>query len=215
MSLAVPRPPQVCTSPELATNPPVATSPPAPGELSRRGAFAFWGTLAGGATLAGAGVLAYLWPHAPFGAGDAGNAADYAVGTVRYFSGADAKAGVSRRTFYVVRRKDGFVAFEALCAHNVHNVASRCRLAWSERIQPEGTVGRFYCPCHGGEWAQDTGEPITTLPPFPYSHIPHHVPASRLTSLPVRLVRGHVWVDLSPGAEHRRPPHQPPFVARV
>ena len=109
-----------------------------------------------------------------------------------------------------MRRQNGFVAFAALCAHQV---ASRCRLAWHESVQPEGTVGQFFCPCHGGAWRQDTGDPITTPPPFPYSYAPHHVPALPLISLPVAISHSRVHVALGTGVKFRQP-GQPPLLAR-
>jgi len=176
---------------------------------------AVWGLVAGvagGASLAAAGTVAYLWPRRALERGDAGAVAEYGVGEVRYF-GADlaSVSPIVRSGHYVVRRADGFVAFVALCAHQV---PGRCRLGWSRRVQPEGMVGRFFCPCHGGEWSQETGEPITTPPPFPYSYIPHHVPALPLVSLPVRVAGGRVRVDLYAGAKERQA-QQPPLVARV
>lgn len=189
MALAVPQPP--------------ALPGVAPGaSLPRRAALGLWGAISGGAVLAGAGVLAYLWPPGPYGRRDAGPVGEYAPGVARYFSGASEEAGDRGRSFFVVRRADGFLAYEALCAHEVAP-DRRCSLAWRADRQ-------FFCPCHGGSWWQDTGEPVLQPDPRLPSFIPHHVPPRRLVALPVRTARGRVVVDLRPGAADRRGPHQLP-----
>ena len=185
----------------------------APVTLPRRAMWALWGGLAAGAALSGAGALAYLWPHAAIGLGDAGAAVDYAVGQARYFAGtSDAPvADIARRAgYYVVRRADGFVAFASVCTHQV---AGRCRLVWRETVQPQGGVGVFSCPCHGGAWRPDTGDPITNAPAFPYSFIPHSVPALPLISLPVAVAHGRVRVGLAAVIKYRQS-GQPPLLAR-
>ena len=102
-------------------------------------------------------------------------------------------------------RADGFVAFEALCAHEV-GPERRCSLSWRADRQ-------FFCACHGGSWWQETGEPVLQPNPRMPTFISHHVPPRRLASLPVQIVCGRVAVDLHPVTEHRRQPHQPPFQA--
>ncbi len=121
-------------------------TPAPPLALPRRAVWTLWGGLAAGAALGGAGALTYLWPRRAFGLGDAGAAGEYVVGTVRYFPGIGGGADLARHSgYYVVRRPDGFVAFATICTHQV---ASRCRLARHESVQPQGTVGQFSCPCH-------------------------------------------------------------------
>jgi nitrite reductase/ring-hydroxylating ferredoxin subunit len=184
-----------------------------PATLPRRALWALWGGLGAGAALAGAGTLAYLWPRAALDLGDAGAVADDGTGSIRYVAGAfDAPAAdVVRRFGYdVVRRADGFVAFAAFCTHQV---AGRCGIAHHESTQPTGTEGRFGCPCHGGEWRQDTGDPITTPPPYPYSYIPHNNPVLPLVSLPIAVRNEHLHVSLSTAVKYRQP-GQPPLLAR-
>jgi len=184
----------------------------APHTLPRRAVWGLWGGLAGGAVLSAAGTVAYLWPRRAFDRGDAGTVTGFPMGAARYFAGDSSSISpVAQSGYYVVYRVDGFVAFVALCAHQA---ADRCRLAWRLSVQPEGPVGRFYCPRHGGAWRQDTGEPVTTPPPYPYSFIPHSVPALPLVSLPVRVADGRVRVQLYGGVKYRQL-HQPPLIARV
>src|SRR5947209_5362238 len=94
---------------------------PLPGEraaLPRRAVWAVWGGLAASAALAGAGALTYLWPRQTPTMADAGSVDAYAVGSVRHFS-ADIRLPdrLSRAGYYVVRRRDGVVAFAAFCTH--------------------------------------------------------------------------------------------------
>lgn len=171
--------------------------------LPRRAVLGLWGAIVGGTALAGAGALAYLWPAGPYGTGDAGLASEYERGAVRYFPGTDPESGFSRRSFFVVRlagRADGFVAFEALCAHEV-GPERRCLLSWRADRQ-------FFCACHGGSWWQETGEPVLQPDPRMPTFIPHHVPPRRLIALPVQIVRGRVVAGPRAGAEHRRGPHR-------
>jgi Rieske Fe-S protein len=162
-----------------------------------------WAGLAAGAALAGAGTVAYLWPLRASVLQAVGAVDDYSVGDVRFFQGAVPMSDrVHGPGYYVVRRKDGFVAFAAFCTHQG---AMGCTVPW----RPER---EFFCPCHGGSWTRDTGDPVVEgMPGF---SVPHHLPPLPLVSLPIRVRRRQVQVGPLLRVQYRQL-GEAPHVARL
>lgn len=95
-------------------------------------------------------ALAYLWPAARGGGGERvqlEGAADMTVGQSKTIR-------VGSTAVVVVKDRDGFNAFSAVCTH------LGCLVAWS------GEQKQFLCPCHAAVFGAD-GRVLSGPPPAP------------------------------------------------
>ena len=72
-------------------------------------------------------------------------------------------AGPDGSAVYVARRGERFVAFDARCTHMACPVRPE--------VRPDGALGGFACPCHGGRYAAD-GAPTAGPPQKPLRALP-------------------------------------------
>jgi Rieske Fe-S protein len=70
----------------------------------------------------------------------------------------------------VINTKDGLRAYSAVCTHFA------CLVKWN----PE--TGQIFCPCHSGFFDPQDGHVLSGPPPTP------------LTSIPVKIVNGEIYV---------------------
>ncbi len=112
-----------------------------------------FGTFVSGAVMAIPGLM-YMWPAAKGG----GPARVEVDGAARMSPGQGVIMQVGSEAVIVIRGRDGFSAYSAVCTH------LGCLVKWDSGRQ------EFLCPCHAAVFDKDgqvvSGPPPAALPPF-------------------------------------------------